>query len=147
MSRWFVALGLLFASPLAADPRPGDRAAADAKVVESDVGVIIGGHFGVDHIGPKAHAEIVRRARARPVIYLAALEKIAVAATDDARASTFVTFGIELLKPGATKEAVALATKLLPIYERAAKQPSPSKDPSRAKRLAERVAHLRALAK
>jgi hypothetical protein len=137
MSRIVLALLLLaVASPAIADPR------AD----EADVRLIIGGNFAVDHIGPTAHAAVLARAKARPREFLRAVERLALASSIEWLSSSHIPYAIELLKPGAKSDATALAKKLLPIYQRAVAA-SPSGDPWRGRRLAERIADLQRLAK
>jgi hypothetical protein len=137
MSRWLVALWLLLnASVVVANP----------KADEADVRVLISGHFAVDHIGPTEHAAILKRMAARPRGYLAALERIALAATIDGLSSLHIPAAIGRLAPHARPEATALAKKLLPVYKRALAAP-PGGDPYRSVRLRQHLAHLASLAK
>lgn len=64
--------------------------ASAAPQDESDVRLIIGGTFAVDHIGPKAFNDVKQRALAQPIGYLSIIEKLALAGTPDWLSSTTV---------------------------------------------------------
>ncbi len=136
--RTLIGLALLFAvSPAAADP----------KVDGSDVQIIIGGNFAVDHIGPKAYTEIKNRALARPKVYLDIIDRFALASTPASLSSTYIPHAIGWIGANAKPEAKVLASRLLPLYRRARATATPASDAYRNQRLDERIAELVSLAK
>lgn len=119
----------LLATPAAAEPK-------------SDVGLIIGGNFAVDHIGPTAHDEIQKRALASPKVYLGILERIALGSTPESLSSTYIPYAIGWIGANAKPEAKTLATRLVPVYRKARATPQPKASPYRNERLDERIANL-----
>jgi hypothetical protein len=112
---------------------------------EIDVTVIIGGHFGVDHIGPGPHNEIKTRAAAQPSLYVGTLDRILGASpSHTSLSSLFVPFAIEMFAArGAKVEAIALAKRLIPHYEAALKLTPPG-DAGYTSRVTQRLDALKA---
>lgn len=118
--------------------------------VEHDLGLMIGGQFAPDHLGPERYQEILDRGGTRPELYLGVLVERVVGAAPDAGwlSSMHVPYLVELLGERAPETARIAARRLLPLHEAAlrASTPAPADDEHRAARLRERVEHLRRLA-
>lgn len=122
-------------------------AAADPTIVDSDVSLIINGHFAVDHIGPKLHGEITKRALAEPREYLLGIERAALRITPQYLSSAFIPDAISWIGATVKPEAKAVATRLLPVFKRVRATPAPASDPYRDARLDQRIADLVALSR
>jgi hypothetical protein len=120
--------------------------ALDASRIASDVSLIVGGNFAVDHIGPEAYDAVVKRFESAPSAYVA--ESVAQAkGFSRARLSgSYVEALLTRAKPLAPGAVRSAATELLPIYRSAesASVKAPS-DPSEPSRLQERVRDLESL--
>src|SRR5262249_62389364 len=67
--------------------------------IETDLGVMIGGNFAPDHLGPNVYEAIRKRATAQPKQYLATLERIVGTAPEIGwLSSTYVASVIDLLR-------------------------------------------------
>ena len=130
-----LAVALLFGSAAAA-PQP-----------ESDVRTIIGGYFAVDHIGPKAFADVEQRALASPILYLGIIERLAVAGTPDFLSATFIPHAIAWIGVKHPAEVKSLAARLLPVYRKARATPRRGNQLYRDERLDDAIRELARLAR
>jgi hypothetical protein len=114
---------------------------------ETDVRTIIGGHFAVDHIGPKAYGDIKQRALASPTVYLAIIERLALAGNPDWLSATSVPYAIEWIGVKQPAEVKALAARLLPVYVKARATPRRGNQNYRDELLDGAIRDLRRLAR
>lgn len=116
--------------------------------VEHDLGLIIGGHFSPDHLGPDVHAAIIERARARAPLYLGVLMERVLVDDPGWLSSMHVQNVPRLVAEVARAEARAVSERLLVTYRQAAaaSDPPPADDEYRLTRLQDRIRTLEALA-
>ena len=116
-----------------------------AEHPHEDTRVILGGMFSQDHIGPAAHARVVKHVRARPLVYLAELEGIMAEASASppllaAHHPHALLALIEDLRPEETR---AVARGLRALYQRALDTRGPAtEDQAQIRAKMESIAHL-----
>ena len=89
--------------------------------VDQDIAIIVGGSFSPDHIGPTAHEQIVRRARAAPDQYLQAFERRFLRPGVDPLdlADLYLPAFLQLLADRAPQQIRALGARLAAVYSSA----------------------------
>jgi hypothetical protein len=88
-------------------------------VPENDVRLVIGGHFGADHIGPELHNAVLERIRARPKLYLGVVVRVAAASTPVFLSSSYMPSFVSIAREHDAASARSAATELLPIFRKA----------------------------
>jgi hypothetical protein len=113
------------------------------SVVDHDLQLIIGGSFGIDHLGPEVYGAVATRAKARAALYLG--ELVAHVSRDDARwlSATFVPSAVALVHDVDPASARVAAQQLLPRFVAALH----ASGDGQADRLRARVAELEELAR
>jgi hypothetical protein len=101
------------APPIATGP------SADLSLLESDVAAMTGGHFAVDHIGPKAYEAVLARFQSAPLAYMTRARRLSSQA--DARLLATMCFENVIVRAAATngREAAEVARAMLPRYHAA----------------------------
>lgn len=89
---------------------------ADLSRLESDVAAMTGGHFAVDHIGPRAFEEVLARFNSAPIAYMALAQTLASKA--DARTLASMHFESVVVRAAEVQpaEAAQIARSMLPRY-------------------------------